>query len=167
MDRLCELPTDAQRRKALDELPKGLNESYERVLVRIKDSAVHLVQHTLYWIVYASPRLRIVKLLEVLSLDEKNRLDPEAVPGEDEVLRCCSSLVRKSGDYLELAHSSVQEYLSSISQDDDRLASFRLDPELRQPWQNLPQIFLLTGNLRESAKRLARAHGNGPKASIL
>lgn len=83
MDHLCGLPTDARRRKALNELPKGLDESYERVLLRVKDSAVPIVQRTLYWTAYASLRLRIPRLLDMLSLDDDdNSLDPEAQPDE-------------------------------------------------------------------------------------
>lgn len=38
MDYLCELPSDAARRKALNDLPRGLYPTYERLLRRINES---------------------------------------------------------------------------------------------------------------------------------
>lgn len=37
IDHLCELPNDGARSKALDQLPRGLPETYDRILGRVLD----------------------------------------------------------------------------------------------------------------------------------
>jgi ankyrin repeat protein len=115
LDHLCELSTDAQRRKALHELPKTLNETYERILGRVKPHDIPLVRRVLLWTTYASPPLEISALLDVVSIEEDDdRIDPEARVDEEQVLQFCSSLIRKRYGRFELAHFSVQEYLEKI-----------------------------------------------------
>ncbi|KAG8527758.1 uncharacterized protein KY384_007912 [Bacidia gigantensis] len=48
--------------------------------------------------------------------DGIDMLDQEAIPEEDEILRRCSSLIRKNAvrDELELAHFTVKEYLDTL-----------------------------------------------------
>ncbi|KAH7361209.1 hypothetical protein BKA66DRAFT_536672 [Pyrenochaeta sp. MPI-SDFR-AT-0127] len=127
IDHLCDLATDSQRRKALNELPKDLNETYERILSRVKDHAVPLVAKTLQWLAHGTPSLEVDALLEALSIDDNSdTLDPEARPTEEDLLLYCSSLVRKTGVHLELAHFTVQEYLLNLTSDHGHLGQFRL-----------------------------------------
>ncbi|CAN9445364.1 unnamed protein product [Alternaria alternata] len=138
LDHLCELPTDALRRKALTCLPSTLNETYARVLTRIEESARPLVRRTLQWIAYAVyPGLSIEQLSEIVSIDEEDKeLDPEACPDPDDLLRYCGSLIRRtnsshndsSHSRLELAHFTVQGFLEAISQNDTELNQFCLSP---------------------------------------
>jgi ankyrin repeat protein len=115
LDHLCELSTDAQRRKALHELPATLNETYERILARVKPHDIPLVRRILLWTTYASPKLNINELLEVVSIEEDDEcIDLEARIDEEQILQCCSSLIRKRAETFELAHFTVQEYLEKM-----------------------------------------------------
>ena len=134
MDYLCELPNDAARRKALNSLPPDLNSTYERILSRVNQrpsETQKLVRRALRWII--TGRLKTEALCEAVSVDlgSKNR-DCQAIPDEDDILRWCSSLVRKSADgqRLELAHFTVQEYLQQIDPNRDTLiGAYRVDWE--------------------------------------
>jgi ankyrin repeat protein len=57
-------------------------------------------------------------------------LDSDSMTTEDDILRWCSSLVRRrvTGDGIELAHFTVKEYLVSIDSDKDtKFAPFKVD----------------------------------------
>ncbi|KAF2874724.1 hypothetical protein BDV95DRAFT_616005, partial [Massariosphaeria phaeospora] len=64
LDHLCKCETNAQLRKALNQLPKTLHETYERILLRIKDQSIPLVIKTLRWLAYSWIPLRIEELLD-------------------------------------------------------------------------------------------------------
>ncbi|KAJ4351195.1 uncharacterized protein N0V89_006534 [Didymosphaeria variabile] len=133
LDHLCELPTDKERRRALQKLPATLHESYERLLLRLQSPPIiSLVQKSLRWIAYASPPLTLERLLDVLSLNEEElRLDDEDRPDPDYIYKYCGSLIRKGQDHPELAHFTVLEYLEAIDPEDSRLKRFRLSVEDR------------------------------------
>ena len=113
MDYLCELPNDAARRVALDSLPPDLNSTYERILDRVEASNTEvqkLVQRSLRWIICSETPLSLDALCEVVSVNEGDViLHYDAIADEEEILRWCSSLLRKSaaGDGLELVLSPV------------------------------------------------------------
>ena len=119
MDHLCELPNDAARRKALNSLPPTLHATYERILQRVNKrnkEVQQLVQRTLRWLVCSEYRLSFAALCEAISVNPGDTtLDRTAISEEDEVLRWCGSLVRRSalGQSLELAHFTVKEFLTS------------------------------------------------------
>ena len=134
MDYLCELPTDAARRSALKSLPLTLNATYERILRRVSQSNSHvqnLIRRTLQWIVHACQPLSISALCEAVAVEPGcESLKSDAIPAENEILRWCSSLVRKtsSGNSLELAHFTVKEFLVKLSEDPSSdLAIYGLD----------------------------------------
>ncbi|KAL8881354.1 MAG: hypothetical protein Q9198_001432 [Flavoplaca austrocitrina] len=115
IDYLCELPNDAALRRALITLPPNLKATYERILQKVNQSsgeAQKLVQRTLFWIIHGRG-LSISALCEAVSVETGQRkLDREAIPEEEDILRLCSSLVRRSvsGYKLELAHFTVKEF---------------------------------------------------------
>ena len=127
LDYLTELPNDAARRKALKDLPRGLNPTYERLLRRINETnrdTQKLVQRTLKWIAHDKLKLHSAyysmtapALCEATSINigDKKR-DVESIPDESEILRCCSSLIRMSvdGERFEFAHFTVAEFLRGI-----------------------------------------------------
>lgn len=126
MDHLCELPNDAARRKALNTLPPTLHATYERILQRINTRSKEvqqLVQRSLRWLVCSKAPLSSSALCEAISIETGDRdLDRTRIPDEDEILRWCSSLVRRStlGDGLELAHFTVKEFLMTGNDPHDR-----------------------------------------------
>ena len=139
MDYLCELPNDSARRKALDDLPPTLNATYERILGRVSQNnkAVEtLVSRTLRWIVHrsldAGPCWTTAALCEAVSVnigDEKR--DATAICDETDILRWCSSLVRKSANdsSLELAHFTVKEFLLNLGNEEStEFAAYRVGP---------------------------------------
>ncbi|KAK8186766.1 hypothetical protein BC567DRAFT_292616 [Phyllosticta citribraziliensis] len=119
LDDLCRSRTDSALRKALRSLPTTLSETYERILERVNQCGTdeqELVEYTLRWLLFA-PRMDIAALCEALAIkDGSNQLNHEDVPGLGDILILCSSLVRKSvkGDYLEISHFTVEEFLLSI-----------------------------------------------------
>ena len=122
MDYLCELPTDFARKKALNSLPPTLDATYARILRRVKESnrdVQVLVQRSLRWIAHGRPELSAAALCEAVSINPGDKfLNRDSIPPVEEILRCCSSLVRKSafGNALELAHFTVKEYLQKLDE---------------------------------------------------
>lgn len=108
-------------RKILQNLPRGLDETYSRILEAIdeedRDYAVKLLQ----WLCFAETAPRLEELNEILAVNvDDNRFEPEArFPDPHDIESICSSLVstrigQVTGDtFLELSHFSVQEYLLS------------------------------------------------------
>ena len=134
MDHLCELPNDAARRKALNALPPTLHATYERILQRINRSnkdIQQLVQRSLRWLVCSRDHLTSQALCEAISLETGDTsLDPTRISDEKEILRWCSSLVRRSalGDGLELAHFTVKDFLmTGIDQRDREFGVYHVD----------------------------------------
>ncbi len=122
MDYLCELLTDAAKKKALDSLPPTLDATYARILRRVKESNHEVqvfVQRSLRWIAHAREELSVAALCEAVSINPGDTLlNRDSIPPVEEILRCCSSLVRKSasGYGLELAHFTVKEYLQKLNE---------------------------------------------------
>ena len=138
MDYLCELPNDVARRRALNSLPPDLNSTYERLLSRVNQrppETQELVRRALRWIALA-PGMKIEALCEAVSVDlGSTKRDCQAIPNEEDILRWCSSLVRKSadGNHLELAHFTVKEFLQQIDPNRDNLiGAFRIDSKADQ-----------------------------------
>ena len=138
MDYLCELPNDAARRAALGSLPPDLNSTYERILSRVNQSnpeTQQMVRRALRWIANddRDVELTVETLCEAVSIElDDTRRNPEAIPDEYEILRRCSSLVRKSenGKKLELAHFTVKEFLQQIDpQRDPSIGRYRVNAD--------------------------------------
>ena len=118
-------------RRQLNELPKSLDETYERVLKEIQSTNQGRYAHRLLQcLVVAIRPLRVDELAEVLShdLDAPEGEIPTHHPEwrwedqEQAVLSACSSLIAVVGDdysrVVQFSHFSVKEYLTS-----DRLAA--------------------------------------------
>jgi len=133
LDYLDSLPTDRLRRLALKKLPPTLNETYQRILEAGSSRDINdphtrsLMKKALWWIGNEKEPLTIPQLCEALSIEDGDEaIDAEDVIKEGEILRLCSSLIRKSHDgrEFEFAHFTVQEYLQSIAPDSP-VADFR------------------------------------------
>lgn len=116
MDTLSSLPSDAARRKALQQLPPDLYTTYDRILERVcaaGEENCNLVQRVLNWLFTGSLRSDI--LLEAVCVEpDTDSIDPESRPDDQDILLTCSSLVRAGADEsLELAHFTVKEYLGT------------------------------------------------------
>ena len=115
------------RETALNTLPPTLDESYDRILIKVmskkgKSVAQEIVRKTLHWVCYDSQGLSIAQICEALSIglnrDRKGTARLEMVD-EKEIMTYCSSLIRKNleGDRFELAHFTVEEYLNAIDEE--------------------------------------------------
>ena len=114
IDALDRCLTRKEVRNALDNLPKGLNETYERILLAIntETSAGKLTQQALVWLVAALRPLRLSEIMEALSINLQTRtLDSDIGPMHSGAfLDACGSLVtytERTGIVI-LSHSSVK-----------------------------------------------------------
>ncbi|KAI9434710.1 hypothetical protein H4582DRAFT_1855810 [Lactarius indigo] len=112
----------------LDELPKSLDETYERILREISRANIDHAYRLLQCLTVAVRPLRVEELAKVLSIDFNARGGPKLnadwrwEDNEEAVLSACSSLVTvvMDGDsrVVQFSHFSVKEFLTS-----NRLAS--------------------------------------------
>ena len=115
-------------RRMLEELPKSLDETYQRILKEINNANQKQAHQLLQCLAVAQRPLRVEELAEVLALD----VDAGGIPlfnanwrwedHEAAVLSACSSLVsvitNDNSRVVQFSHFSVKEFLTS-----DRLAS--------------------------------------------
>jgi hypothetical protein len=114
IDALDRCTTWKEVRNALDSLPTGLDETYERILLAIDTgtSAGKLTQKALVWLVAALRPLRLPEIMEALSINLETRtLDSDIGPMHNgALLDACGSLVtytERTGIII-LSHSSVK-----------------------------------------------------------
>ena len=116
------MTSDKLIRKALSELPKGLDTTYIRVLQKIQaefPDNLHTVKRILTWLVGSTGRLSLWELAEAISIEEDDkRRDIDAVATDPkDLLRLCGCLVNIEDDdihpYVGLIHLSLEEYLKS------------------------------------------------------
>ena len=106
--------TKAEVREALDNLPIGLDETYQRILVAINTASPEgkLALRTLLWLVGALRPLRLVEIHEGLTIDlGKRTMNPDIGPmHKGALLDACGSLVtyNEETDILILSHFSVK-----------------------------------------------------------
>lgn len=133
LDTLGKCVNRAKVRKALKELPRTLDATYERVLCAIdEENAIYAVR-ILQWLAFSSRPLYVEEVAEVVALDHQRRpvLNKEEILEDPlDALSICSSLltIRTSSDWdflqrgesaagsgrvISLAHYSVKEYLIS------------------------------------------------------
>lgn len=105
--------TDADIRRAMENLPKDLHETYHRCLSRIDNSQSPVAHKVLAWVCVAAKPFKSRQLLEALAIDPLNgSLERDNIPLILDVLRSCSNLViRDENDQIILAHHSVRQFL--------------------------------------------------------
>ena len=115
-------------RRALDELPESLDETYQRTLLGIERQQRDYAHRLFQCLVVAVRPLRVEELAEVLAI----RFDPGQVPEyhldwrsedpQESVLRACSTLIAvvnvDGSQVVQFSHFSVKEFFIS-----DRLAN--------------------------------------------
>ncbi|KAH1416219.1 hypothetical protein KXW31_004599 [Aspergillus fumigatus] len=113
-------------RKALESLPKTLEETYARILANINEKHRQYAIRILQFLTYSERPLTIHEAVDLIVVEPNGSppFDPKLrMPIPREIMKICPSLVslvtRQSGDpvettmELQLAHFSVQQYLSS------------------------------------------------------
>src|SRR5712691_7363493 len=108
---------------ALDELPKGLDETYEKTLLSIDEEKRQYAQRLFQCLTVSTRPLRLSELAEVLAF----RFDSDSLPNynvqwrsgdaEEAVFSACSSLITLSdvngAKVVQYSHFSVREFLTS------------------------------------------------------
>ncbi|KAH8984888.1 hypothetical protein EDB86DRAFT_2810520, partial [Lactarius hatsudake] len=110
-------------RRALEEIPKSLDETYERILKEINNTNREHSYRLLQCLTVASRPLRVEELVELLAIDidaggiPKLNVDLRWDDQEEAVLSACSSLVTviidKGSRIVQFSHFSVKEFLTS------------------------------------------------------
>lgn len=120
IDALDRCVTRREVRNALHSLPKGLDETYERIFLAIDMETIggQLARRALIWLVAALRPLRLAEIMEALSINLRTRtLDSDIGPMHKRVLLdVCGSLVtytERTG-IIVLSHSSVKVNLEWI-----------------------------------------------------
>ena len=126
-------------RRALDELPETLDETYERTLLDIHDENWAYAHRLFQCIAVACRPLRVEELAEFLafksetggSLTFEGDWRPENA--RDTVLSTCSSLIAivdvKGSPVIQFSHFSVKEYLTSNRTAEGRVARYHIPLE--------------------------------------
>ncbi|KAH7013160.1 ankyrin repeat-containing domain protein [Ilyonectria destructans] len=134
LDHLCELPSDKARRRALERLPPTLPATCERILLRVEACAEEvrvLVQRCLL-LLASGEALTTREICEAVSISHDcDTLDDDDILDENEILRWCGSLVRKSsnGYEIEFAHFTVKEFLQDSCPKDHTLSFYAVSHE--------------------------------------
>jgi ankyrin repeat protein len=110
-------------RRVLEELPKSLDETYDRILREIRKPIQKYARRLLFCLAAAVRPLRVEELADVLAIDFNTegfpKLNPDRrwVDSERAVMSACSSLVIivKDGDsrVVRFSHFSIKEFLTS------------------------------------------------------
>jgi ankyrin repeat protein len=100
---------------ALENLPVGLDETYERILAKINEADVELAFRALAWVTCSARPLSVEELVEAIAIfpgqreiDEDLRLTD---PGD--IFDICGNLLYLTSETVGLAHYSVREFLTS------------------------------------------------------
>ena len=120
-------------RKALDELPTTLDETYQRALQGIPKEKRQHAHHLFQCLVVAIRPLRVEELAEVFAIEfDGDAAGPNLKEGwrpanaEDAVLSACSTLIavikNEGSKIVQFSHFSVKEYLTS-----DRLRTSEME----------------------------------------
>ncbi|KIK97499.1 hypothetical protein PAXRUDRAFT_136196 [Paxillus rubicundulus Ve08.2h10] len=118
IDTLAQCTSTREIRRTLKSLPSGLDETYERILLKIDEDKFQgqLVRCALVWVVAALCLLHLSDIIEALKIDlEKRTLNDDIGPmNETILLDTCGSLVMYHGEtgIVALSHFSVKEYLT-------------------------------------------------------
>ncbi|KAK1242542.1 hypothetical protein MKX08_005354 [Trichoderma sp. CBMAI-0020] len=119
-DHLQRLKSPAEIRRALRQLPQGLDETYERILRNIDPVYQAQVASCLKWLALSLCTLTIDELAEIFILQPEN--DPiidedERIFSSEDILAYLHGLIvvemDESTKHVRLAHYSIKEYLTS------------------------------------------------------
>ncbi|KAH7323578.1 hypothetical protein BKA65DRAFT_71178 [Rhexocercosporidium sp. MPI-PUGE-AT-0058] len=116
LDEIGKLRTMKDIRMALNNLPTGLHETYEKILAKISTGNVRLVKQILQWLVCDVSTLSLRDLHEALAIEPGlDHIDEESqLSSEMDILDMCGSLVTvTASEDVVLAHLSVKDYLLS------------------------------------------------------
>jgi hypothetical protein len=106
--------------KALDKLPKGIDNTYDEIMNRIKSQPVkeaELAKRVLGWITYAKEPLTTKQLQQALSITlDSTPPDEDAETHEHILISSCLGIVTidSKSNLIRLVHYTTQEYIERI-----------------------------------------------------
>jgi ankyrin repeat protein len=115
MDSLAKKHNRRDIRKALESLPKELDDTYNEAMRRISnqdEEDAKLAERVLSWISYAFRPLTIIEVQHALAVEPGNAdFDGDALPDEDVLVSVCAGLVTIDQEsIIRLVHYTTQEY---------------------------------------------------------
>ena len=133
LDQIAKLRTMRDIRAVLSNLPEGLQETYENILVKIDPKCVRIVRETLQWLVCDVATLTLTELHECLAIEQgMDGIDEEArLSSPSDIYDLCSSLIAVTAEgEVILAHLSVKDYLLSDTIKRGKASAFAIsEPE--------------------------------------
>ncbi|KAJ3872108.1 ankyrin repeat-containing domain protein [Lentinula edodes] len=118
-------------KKALDKLPKDLEETYEQALKRCKDQGnAEEAQHLLLWLLYAYEPLTKRQFGEILAVDLEEQVIYPSMELQVEWAVDSTFVTVGQDNIVQLAHASVKEYLISYSLQKETQDLFQLNEKL-------------------------------------
>lgn len=105
--------------QALKTLPKGLHQTYDRILEKVHQDDTKRVRRCLTWLANSARPLTLAELIEATSVDpgDKNLVRNKAPLTIQKLLQMCGGLIIElkveERSVAGLAHASVKEYLQS------------------------------------------------------
>ncbi|CAH0042172.1 unnamed protein product [Clonostachys rhizophaga] len=170
LDELCDQCSDNDIRKALNNLPKSLKETYCRVLSRITPGRAPTVQRIFQWISVAKRRLTFDELSEAVYIEVGQKYsDTSKRLNESTNLAIWSENllhINEENTAVYFAHQSIYDFMTSTNIDDD-VATFHVNIEAAD--HNVGEICLTYLHFNDFqttlASRLRPATGISP-ASI-
>ena len=119
-------------RAAIEDLPEGLNETYDNILLNVPKFDVEFVQRILLWLAFAVIPLTPTELRDAIAIEPGcDSIDDESrLASPQDILTLTGSLINITEQgHMRLAHLSIREYLvSSRMRKDSRLSKFSLNP---------------------------------------
>ncbi|KAJ5824125.1 NACHT nucleoside triphosphatase, partial [Penicillium robsamsonii] len=118
-------------RQALKNLPSTLRETYANMLERIAPDDWKIAHEALFWLSFAKQPLTLRCLNEIVVMDETSMtLDEDMMLVPPHILlEICQGLITEDQHgYLNLAHASVKDFLTSDWICSSRVQYFALDP---------------------------------------
>ncbi|KAL8855435.1 MAG: hypothetical protein Q9178_007924 [Gyalolechia marmorata] len=130
-------------KRALEQLPPTLDETYQRILTAIEPNDIAEAYHILRWLSFAERPLLLEEVAEAaVTKADGGPIDPEdRLFDPFDVMRICKSLVSLSDDtlticgkltsgrFVRFAHFSVKEYLLSSRVLDGNAQMFHIDAQ--------------------------------------
>jgi hypothetical protein len=116
LDDLCRAETDSSIRKVLQNLPRNLSETYERLLTRIDNAEQReYVKRIFMWIICARRPLEIEELREAIAFTiEDDHFDYSKIPNDlNRLARSCGNLIviDENENSVQIAHYTVEQHL--------------------------------------------------------
>ena len=133
LDYIANLKRHEARRKALEKLPPGLDETYTRIFEAIKiiPDNLCIAQKTLVWLMYCQRQMKLEELAIAVAIDQDDEMfhRGKQLDQNEMLIEICGSLVKMNPEtrIVELGHFSVREFLSSSKLNDGKHNSYHID----------------------------------------